>query len=40
MRILILSRKRRLYSTRRLREEAERLGHEVDVLDPLRTVLL
>lgn len=40
VRILILSRKRRLYSTRRLREEAERLGHDVDVLDPLRAVLL
>ncbi len=39
MRILILSRRKRLYSTRRLVEEARRLGHEVDVLDPLRCVL-
>ncbi len=40
MRLLILSRKRTLYTTRRLREEAERLGHRVDVVDPLRCVLL
>lgn len=39
MRILILSRKRSLYSTRRLREEGKRLGHEVDVTDPLKCVL-
>jgi ribosomal protein S6--L-glutamate ligase len=40
VRILILSRKRSLYATRRLREEGERLGHRVDVVDPLRCVLL
>lgn len=40
MNILILSRKRSLYSTRRLREEGEKLGHKVDVLDPLKCVLL
>ena len=39
MRILVLSRKRSLYTTRRLREEGEKLGHEVDVLDPLKCVL-
>ena len=39
MKILILSRKKRLYSTRRLREEAEKLGHEVFILDPLKCVL-
>jgi len=39
MKILILSRKRSLYSTRRLREEAESLGHEVDIADPLKCVL-
>ncbi|RUO65997.1 SSU ribosomal protein S6P modification protein [Pseudidiomarina planktonica] len=35
MKIAILSRNRRLYSTRRLIEAAEARGHEVDVLDPL-----
>lgn len=40
VRILILSRKRSLYSTRRLREEGEKLGHRMDVVDPLRCVLL
>ncbi len=40
MRILILSRKRNLYSTRRLKEEGERAGHRVDLLDPLKAVLL
>ncbi len=40
MRILVLSRKRSLYSTRRLKEEGERLGHRVDVVDPLKCVLL
>ena len=35
MRILILSRRQRLYSTRRLIESAQRLGHESVVLDPL-----
>ena len=39
MKILILSRKRSLYSTKRLREEGRNLGHEVDVVDPLRIVL-
>ncbi|OBS09735.1 30S ribosomal protein S6--L-glutamate ligase [Acidihalobacter prosperus] len=36
MRIAILSRNRRLYSTRRLIEAAEAREHEVIVLDPLR----
>jgi ribosomal protein S6--L-glutamate ligase len=40
VRFLILSRKGSLYSTRRLREEAARLGHEAELLDPLRCVLL
>ncbi|MEX1222750.1 MAG: 30S ribosomal protein S6--L-glutamate ligase [Idiomarina sp.] len=35
MKIAILSRNKRLYSTRRLIEAAESRGHEVDVLDPL-----
>ncbi len=39
MKVLILSRKKRLYSTRRLREEAEKLGNEVVILDPLKCVL-
>jgi ribosomal protein S6--L-glutamate ligase len=39
VKILILSRKRSLYSTKRLREEGKSLGHEVDVVDPLRIVL-
>ncbi|MBV8878820.1 MAG: RimK family alpha-L-glutamate ligase [Planctomycetaceae bacterium] len=39
MKILILSRKRSLYSTRRLREEGRALGHDVDVADPLKCVL-
>ncbi len=36
MKIVILSRKRDLYSTRRLVEAAERRGHDVRVVDPLR----
>jgi ribosomal protein S6--L-glutamate ligase len=36
MRIAILSRNRRLYSTRRLVEAAEERGHEVQVLDTLK----
>lgn len=36
MRIAILSRNRRLYSTRRLIEAAEQRGHEVQVIDVLR----
>jgi ribosomal protein S6--L-glutamate ligase len=36
MRIAILSRNKRLYSTRRLIETAEKRGHEVRVLDVLR----
>lgn len=36
MRIVILSRGPKLYSTRRLREAAEAAGHEVEVIDPLR----
>ncbi len=40
MNILVLSRKRLLYSTRRLREEGTRLGHGVQVVDPFNCVLL
>jgi ribosomal protein S6--L-glutamate ligase len=40
VRILVLSRKRTLYSTRRLREEGHRRRHVVDVADPLKCVLL
>lgn len=36
MKIAILSRNAKLYSTRRLIEAAEARGHSVDVLDPLR----
>jgi len=39
VKILLLSRKRSLYSTRRLREEGKALGHDVDVADPLKCVL-
>jgi ribosomal protein S6--L-glutamate ligase len=39
VKILILSRKRSLYSTKRLREEGHSLGHQVDVADPLKCVL-
>lgn len=40
MKILVLSRKRSLYSTRRLREEGKKAGHSVEVVDPLKCVLL
>ena len=40
MRIVLLSRRRTLYSTRRLIEVAEEMGHEVHVLDPLRCNLV
>lgn len=36
MKIAILSRNRRLYSTRRLVEAAEQRGHDVHVLDILK----
>jgi ribosomal protein S6--L-glutamate ligase len=39
VKILILSRKRSLYSTRRLREEGRKQGHEVEIADPLKCVL-
>jgi len=39
VKLLILSRKRTLYSTKRLREEGEALGHTVDIADPLKCVL-
>jgi ribosomal protein S6--L-glutamate ligase len=39
VKILILSRKRSLYSTKRLREEGHSLGHHVEVADPLKCVL-
>jgi ribosomal protein S6--L-glutamate ligase len=38
--IAILSRKKTLYSTRRLREEGDKAGHRTDVIDPLKCVLL
>lgn len=34
MRFLVLSRRRHLYATRRLRESAKRLSHELTVIDP------
>src|SRR5690625_767318 len=40
LRIVILSRKRRLYSTRRLAEAARSLGHEAIVVDTLGVDLL
>ncbi len=40
MNIAILSRKRTFYSTRRLIETAEALGHTVQVMDPLRCNLV
>ncbi len=36
MKIAILSRNRKLYSTRRLMEVARARGHEVEVVDALR----
>jgi len=36
MRIAILSRRRQLYSTRRLFEEAKKRGHDVSIIDTLR----
>ena len=35
MKIAILSRNENLYSTRRLKEAGEKLGHEVDIIDTL-----
>ena len=40
MKIAILSRNTKLYSTRRLVEVAQKRGHEVIVLDPLKCVLI
>ena len=40
MKIAILSRNPKLYSTRRLVEVAEQRGHEVSVLDHLKCVLV
>lgn len=40
MRILLLSRKRTLYSTRRLSETARRMGHRAIVLDPLNCFIV
>lgn len=40
MRILLLSRKRTLYSTRRLTETARRMGHRAIVLDPLNCFMV
>ncbi|MBI4566591.1 MAG: RimK family alpha-L-glutamate ligase [Planctomycetes bacterium] len=39
MRLLILSRRRAFYSTHRLLEEADALGHEALVVDPLKCVI-
>lgn len=36
MKVAILSRNRKLYSTKRLVEEGQARGHQVDVIDPLR----
>ena len=36
---MILSRKRTLYSTRRMREEAEKIGLQTRILDPIRCVI-
>ena len=35
MKIAILSRNKNLYSTKRLKEAGEAMGHEVDVIDTL-----
>ena len=35
MKIAILSRNKNLYSTRRLKEAGEAMGHEVDIIDTL-----
>lgn len=40
MRILLLSRRRSLYSTKRLVETARRMGHRATVLDPLNCFLV
>ncbi len=40
MKLAILSRNRRLYSIRRLREEAERAGIIIDIIDPLSCQLI
>ncbi|HKJ88688.1 MAG TPA: 30S ribosomal protein S6--L-glutamate ligase [Gammaproteobacteria bacterium] len=39
MKLAILSRNRRLYSTRRLAEAAVQRGHEVHIIDPLRCTI-
>lgn len=39
MRLLLLSRQRRLYSTRRFREVARRRSHELSIADPLECAL-
>ena len=40
MNIVILSRNENLYSTKRLIEEGENRGHEVEVIDPLKCDLI
>lgn len=40
MRIIVLSRKRSLFSTRRLKVEGEKRRHKMEIVDPLRCVLL
>ena len=39
MKIAILSRNKRLYSTKRLKEAAEARGHEVDIIDTFLDIL-
>lgn len=36
MNIVILSRNENLYSTRRLIEEGEKRGHDIEIIDPLK----
>ena len=40
MNIVILSRNENLYSTKRLREEAENRGHDIEIIDPLKCDLI
>ena len=39
MRVAILSRNPKLYSTRRLKESGEERGHKVEVIDHMKCVL-
>jgi ribosomal protein S6--L-glutamate ligase len=40
MKIVVLSRNTNLYSTRRLVEAAEKMGHEVEVIDFLKCCMV